>query len=187
MKLIILDRDGVINHDSDAYIKSPDEWQPIEGSLEAIARLNCAGYTVAIATNQSGISRGYFDLQTLSAIHRKMDDMLYQIGGRVDGVFFCPHGPGDKCLCRKPLPGLLEDIAERFSADLSGVHFVGDSMNDLRCAKKACALPVLVKTGKGERTLLEKDANGFANVPVFTNLSEVVDALLDKELETWVR
>lgn len=182
MKLVILDRDGVINHDSDAYIKNPDEWQPIPGSLEAIAKLNRAGYTVAVATNQSGISRGYFDLQTLSAIHRKMDDLLYQVGGRVDGIFFCPHGPRDKCACRKPLPGLLEDIASRFSMHLRGVHFIGDSINDLRCAKNAGALPILVKTGKGERTLLEKDASGFADVPVFNDLAEAVEALLDKEL-----
>lgn len=182
MKLVILDRDGVINHDSDAYIKSPDEWQPIPGSLDAIAKLNRAGYTVAVATNQSGISRGYFDLQTLSAMHRKMDDMLYQLGGRVDGIFFCPHGPRDECSCRKPLPGLLEDIASRFSTQLHGVHFIGDSINDLHCAKNAGALPVLVKTGKGERTLLEKDASGFADVPVFADLAEAVEALLDKEL-----
>jgi D-glycero-D-manno-heptose 1,7-bisphosphate phosphatase len=184
MKLIILDRDGVINRDSDAYIKSPDEWIPIPGSLEAIAKLNRAGYTVTVASNQSGLSRGYFDLQTLSAIHHKMDDMLSQLGGRVEGVFFCPHAPRDKCACRKPQPGLLLDISQRFSTPLDDVFYIGDTLSDLRCAKQAGALPVLVETGKGERTLLEKDANGFDDVPVFSDLAEAVDALLDQELES---
>lgn len=184
MKLIILDRDGVINQDSDAYIKSPDEWVPIPGSLEAIAKLNRAGYTVTVATNQSGLSRGYFDLQTLSAMHHKMDDMLSQLGGRVEGVFFCPHAPRDKCACRKPQPGLLLDISRRFSVPLEEVFYVGDSISDLLSAKQAGAKPVLVKTGKGERALLEKDANGFSDIPVFADLAEVVDALLDKELES---
>jgi D-glycero-D-manno-heptose 1,7-bisphosphate phosphatase len=184
MKLIILDRDGVINQDSDAYIKSPEEWIPIPGSLEAIARLNRAGYTVTVATNQSGLSRGYFDLQTLSAMHHKMDDMLSLLGGRVEGIFFCPHAPRDKCACRKPQPGLLLDIGRRFSVPLEEVFYVGDTISDLLCAKQAGAKPVLVKTGKGERTALEMDANGFNDVPVFSNLAEVVDALLDKELES---
>ncbi len=182
MKLIILDRDGVINQDSDAYIKSPDEWVPIPGSLEAIAKLNRAGYTVTVASNQSGLSRGYFDLQTLSAMHHKMDDMLSQLGGRVEGVFFCPHAPRDKCACRKPQPGLLLDISRRFSAPLNDVFYIGDTLSDLRCAQQAGAKPVLVKTGKGERTLLEKDANGFDDVPVYSDLAEAVDALLDKEM-----
>lgn len=161
MKLIILDRDGVINHDSDSYIKSPEEWIPLPGSLEAIARLNRAGYTVTVASNQSGISRGYFDLKALAAMHRKMDDMLALLGGRVEAVFFCPHGPRDKCLCRKPLPGLLQDIGQRFSMPLKEVFFIGDTISDMRCAKSAGARSVLVKTGKGERTLLEKAAAGF--------------------------
>lgn len=181
MKLIILDRDGVINQDSDEYIKSPDEWVPIEGSLEAIAKLNRAGYTATVASNQSGLARGYFDLQTLSAIHKKMEDMLATKGGRIDGVFFCPHAPRDKCNCRKPLPGLLEEIAQRFSVNLKQVFFVGDTISDMQCATSAGAKPVLVKTGKGERTLLVKDEKGFADVPVFENLLEVVNALLDNE------
>lgn len=182
-KLIILDRDGVINRDSDAYIKSPGEWLPLPGSLEAIARLNRAGYTVTIATNQSGISRGYFDLKALSAMHRKMDDMLSLLGGRIEGVFFCPHGPRDKCLCRKPQPALLQDISRRFSVPLNEVFFVGDTISDLQCAKNAGARAVLVKTGKGERTLLEKDAKGFSDVPVYDDLAEVVTALLNGELK----
>jgi D-glycero-D-manno-heptose 1,7-bisphosphate phosphatase len=181
VKLIILDRDGVINHDSDAYIKSADEWIPVDGSLQAIARLNRAGYTVAVASNQSGIARGYFDLQALSTMHKKMQDMLTEVGGRVDGVFFCPHGPRDKCSCRKPLPGLLQQIAQRFSVKLNDVFFVGDTLSDLQCAHNAGAKPVLVKTGKGAHTLLVKDENGFADVPVFKDLSEVVDALLANE------
>jgi D-glycero-D-manno-heptose 1,7-bisphosphate phosphatase len=180
-KLIILDRDGVINHDSDAYIKSPEEWIPIDGSLEAIARLTRGGYTVTVASNQSGISRGYFDLQTLAAMHRKMDELLVPLGGRVEAVFFCPHSPRDKCACRKPQPGLLNEISQRFSMPLDDVLFVGDTINDVNCALNAGARPVLVKTGKGERATLEKDSKGFADVPVFADLAEVVDALLDAE------
>ena len=118
MKLIILDRDGVINHDSDDYIKSPDEWQPIDGSLEAIARLNHAGYTIAIASNQSGLARGYFDIEVLTAMHKKMDELLAKMGGRIDAIFYCPHGPDDACHCRKPKPGMLLDIGQRFNVPL---------------------------------------------------------------------
>lgn len=152
MKLLILDRDGVINHDSDDFIKSPDEWVPIPGSLEAIARLNHAGWHVVIASNQSGIGRGLFDINTLNAIHRKMLKELAGVGGRIDAIFFCPHAPEDHCSCRKPKPGLFHDIARRYELEtLDGVPAVGDSVRDLQAAQPlGCSLH-LVRTGKGER------------------------------------
>jgi D-glycero-D-manno-heptose 1,7-bisphosphate phosphatase len=152
MKLVILDRDGVINHDSDQYIKSPDEWRPIPGSLAAIARLNQAGYRVVVATNQSGVGRGLFETDTLLAIHDKMLKALTQVGGRLDAIFFCPHTNADNCDCRKPKPGMLKEIAGRFNADLAGVPAIGDSMRDLQAAIAAGAQPMLVLTGKGRKT-----------------------------------
>ncbi len=152
MKLIILDRDGVINFDSDRFIKSPDEWKPIPGSLEAIARLNQAGYRVVIATNQSGIGRGLFDMATLNAIHDKLYRALAQVGGRIDALFYCPHSADLNCPCRKPRPGMLEEIARRFNTDLSGVPAIGDALRDLEAAVAVGAQPVLVLTGKGRHT-----------------------------------
>lgn len=178
MKLIIIDRDGVINEDSDAYIKSPEEWIPVPGSLEAIARLNRAGYRVAVATNQSGLSRGYFDLTTLSLIHRKMDAQLAEVGGTIDAIFYCPHGPKDDCECRKPQPGLLIDISERFQTNLEDVYFVGDTMSDIKAAIAARAKPILVKTGKGRNTVKLLKENGLSKVPVYKNLAVVVDDIL---------
>ncbi|MGA8008346.1 MAG: D-glycero-beta-D-manno-heptose 1,7-bisphosphate 7-phosphatase [Thiomonas sp.] len=152
MKLLILDRDGVINQDSDDFIKSPDEWIPIPGSLEAIARLNHEGWHVVVASNQSGIGRGLFDMTTLNAIHRKMHKELAAAGGRIDAIFFCPHAPEDHCSCRKPKPGLFQDIARRYEMPtLDGVHAVGDSVRDLQAGQPlGCGLH-LVRTGKGER------------------------------------
>ncbi len=151
MKLVILDRDGVINHDSDQFIKSPEEWKPIPGSLTAIARLNQAGYRVVVATNQSGIGRGLFETDTMIAIHDKMFKALAQVGGHIDAIFFCPHTQEDNCECRKPKPGMLREIAARFNADLAGVPAIGDSMRDLEAAAAAGAQPVLVLTGKGRK------------------------------------
>lgn len=176
MRLIILDRDGVINQDSDEYIKSPDEWVPISGSLEAIARLNRADYRVVVASNQSGLARGYFDLDTLSQIHEKMYRMLASHGGRIDAVFFCPHGPEDSCACRKPQPGLLEEISSRLRVSLDGVPAVGDSLRDIEAARAVGAKPILVRTGKGERTLAKGD--GLDDVPVYEDLAAYVAALL---------
>ena len=151
MKLVILDRDGVINHDSDQYIKSPDEWKPIPGSLTAIARLNQAGYRVVVATNQSGIGRGLFETDTMIAIHDKMVRALGQVGGHIDAIFFCPHTNDDNCECRKPKAGMFREIAARFNADLTGVPAIGDSLRDLQAAEAAGAQPVLVLTGKGRK------------------------------------
>jgi len=153
LKLLILDRDGVINQDSDAYIKSLEEWVPIPGSVEAIAQLSKAGWTVAVATNQSGIARGYYSLATLEAMHARLRTLVAEQGGEVGHIVYCPHGPDEGCACRKPKPGMLRAIADHYHADLHGVWFVGDSKGDLEAALAVGAQPVLVKTGKGERTL----------------------------------
>ncbi|MDQ5849783.1 MAG: D-glycero-beta-D-manno-heptose 1,7-bisphosphate 7-phosphatase [Pseudomonadota bacterium] len=152
MKLIILDRDGTINHDSDHHIKSREEWRPIKGSLEAIARLNHAGYRIVVATNQSGIARGLFDTRTLFAIHDMLQRAVAQVGGRIDAFFFCPHAADAGCKCRKPAPGMLLEIGTRFNVALKDVSMVGDSQRDLEAAAAAGARPVLVLTGKGKAT-----------------------------------
>ncbi len=180
MKLVILDRDGVVNYDSDEYIKSPDEWIPIEGSLRAIVRLNREGYRVVIVTNQSGVARGLFSREMLGRIHTKMLDAIRSKGGDIDAIFICPHGPGEGCRCRKPLPGLFEEIADRLKVNLSGVYAVGDSERDVMAARAVMAQPVLVRTGKGERAL--KKSKHLADVPVFDDLAAFTDALLSDEL-----
>lgn len=152
MKIVILDRDGVINFDSPLYIKSPAEWKPIPGSPEAIARLNQAGYRVVVATNQSGVGRGLFDMDTLNAIHDKMHKAVALAGGRIDAIFFCPHAAEADCHCRKPKPGMLEEVAARYNLSLPGVPVVGDSLRDLESAAKVGAQPILVLTGKGAKT-----------------------------------
>jgi D-glycero-D-manno-heptose 1,7-bisphosphate phosphatase len=162
MKLVILDRDGVINRDSATFIKNPNEWIPIPGSLEAIALLNQHGYRVAVATNQSGIARGYFDMATLNAIHDKMHKALAQVGGRIDAVFYCPHAADDHCECRKPKTGMLEEIGRRFNIELNKVPGVGDALRDLQAFDKAGCQPYLVRTGKGEETY------NLADVPMNT-------------------
>ncbi|MDO9371674.1 MAG: D-glycero-beta-D-manno-heptose 1,7-bisphosphate 7-phosphatase [Gammaproteobacteria bacterium] len=178
MKLIILDRDGVINYDSDEFIKSPDEWVPIPGSLESIARLNRAGYTVVVASNQSGVGRGLFDLSTLHQIHEKMQREVARVGGKVDAIFFCPHTPDDHCDCRKPKPGLLLDVAKKFACELTGVPAVGDSLRDIEAAQAVGAKPVLVRTGKGGEVV--KSGKLPAGVEVCDDLVAFVDALLVK-------
>jgi len=180
MRLVILDRDGVINEDSDAYIKSPKEWVPISGSLEAIARLNRADYRVVVATNQSGVARGLFTLDTLNRIHERMHRALAELGGHVDAIFFCPHAPDDLCTCRKPKPGLLQEIEQRLGVSLHGVPAIGDSLRDLQAAQAVGALPLLVLTGKGLLTQ-RKLVDSTADVPVFENLAAAVDALLESE------
>ena len=155
MKLVILDRDGVINYDSEHYIKSPSEWRPLPGSIEAIARLNQNGWRIAVATNQSGIGRGLFDMATLNAINDKMMEMVFRQGGRIDALFFCPHTAAEKCTCRKPLTGMYEEIAARFHTELKGVPCVGDSLKDLQAAESVGGQPILVLTGKGAKTRAE--------------------------------
>jgi D-glycero-D-manno-heptose 1,7-bisphosphate phosphatase len=176
MQLIILDRDGVINFDSDQFIKSPEEWKPIPGSLEAIARLNQAGYRVVVSTNQSGVGRGLFDMPTLNAIHDKMHKACALVGARIDAVFFCPHTAESHCQCRKPKPGMLEEIAARYNVSLSGVPAVGDSLRDLQSAATMGALPYLVLTGKGAKTQAE---GGLPEgTQVFANLAAVAAKLV---------
>jgi len=177
MKLIILDRDGVINEDSDEYIKNAEEWVPINGSLEAIAQLNHSGYTVVVVSNQSGVARGYFDIETLSSMHKKMDEMLKMVGGGVDAVFYCPHGPDDGCDCRKPRPGMLLDVGQRYNVPLSEVYFIGDSMSDVNAARSAHAMPILVRTGKGKKAekILSAEKR---DVPIFDDLAAAVTSIL---------
>lgn len=176
MKLIILDRDGVINYDSDAFIKSPAEWIPIPGSLEAIARLNQTGYRVVVSTNQSGVARGYFNMMTLNAIHQKMHTAAQAVGAEIDAVFFCPHAADDNCDCRKPKAGMLRAVARRFNINLKGVPTVGDSLRDLQAGFLVGCEPFLVLTGKGERTL---EKGGLPpGTAIYPNLSAVVDHLL---------
>jgi len=191
VSLVILDRDGVINHDSDDYIKSPDEWQPLPGSLEAIARLCRADYTVVVATNQAGVGRGLFSQEMLIRIHRKMASSIRDKGGRLDSVFFCPHSPAEQCGCRKPKPGMLLEISDRLGIGLSGVPVVGDSLRDLEAAEAAGAIPVLVKTGRGRLTQ-EKLSKGelphtLGQTPVYADLAAFTDAVLDGRLESVAR
>lgn len=175
MKLVILDRDGVINEDSDDYIKSPAEWRPIPGSLEAIVKLKHAGFRVVVASNQSGLSRGLFDYDTLFAIHDKMTRMLADIGTQLDGIFFCPHGPPDGCHCRKPGTGMLDDIERRFGGSINGVPLVGDSRSDLEAARAAGAQPVLVRTGK---SLCDIPNEVLTGVDTHDDLATAADALI---------
>jgi len=175
MKLVILDRDGVINVDSDQFIKNPEEWKPIPGSLEAIARLSHSGFHVVVATNQSGVGRGLFDMAMLNAIHDKMYRALGQYGGRIDAVFYCPCAADHNCDCRKPKPGMFHEIAQRFGMELAGVPSVGDSLRDLQAAHAAGAQPILVRTGKGRKT--EAAGNLPPGTQVFADLAEAVRAI----------
>ncbi|MCH9670838.1 MAG: D-glycero-beta-D-manno-heptose 1,7-bisphosphate 7-phosphatase [Gammaproteobacteria bacterium] len=179
-KLVLLDRDGVINVQppNGEYVTSANEWSAIPGSLEAIARLNRAGYRVVVATNQSGVGRGLFDVETLHQIHEKMHRQLVEYGGHIDAIFYCPHHPDDGCSCRKPLPGMLHEAAERLHCSLAGVPYVGDSARDLEAAAAAGADPVLVETGNGSQTL--SDLTKAARTPpsVYADLAGMVDAFL---------
>jgi D-glycero-D-manno-heptose 1,7-bisphosphate phosphatase len=177
LKLVILDRDGVINVDSDDYIKSVAEWEPIPGSLEAIARLNNAGINVAVATNQSAVARGLCDLDDINAIHQALQMRLSAVGGRIEVIAFCHHGPTNGCECRKPLPGLLQEIRRRTGYPLDGTPMIGDSLRDLEAARRVGATPILVRTGKGLRTEAKLPA-AFALVPIYDDLASAVDALL---------
>ncbi|HKU47366.1 MAG TPA: D-glycero-beta-D-manno-heptose 1,7-bisphosphate 7-phosphatase [Burkholderiales bacterium] len=175
MKLVILDRDGTINHDSDHYIKSLEEWRPLKGSLEAIARLAQAGYRIVVATNQSGIARGLFTTRTLFEIHEALQRAAAQVGGRVDAFFFCPHAADSRCDCRKPEPGMLLEIARRFNVSLKDVYMVGDSLKDTQAAAAAGARPVLVLTGKGRKT---RDEGGLPEgTQVFPDLAAFAEHL----------
>lgn len=176
-RYVLLDRDGVINHDSDEFIKSPEQWLPIEGSLEAIALFTEHGYKVVVITNQSGLARGLLDAAALEKIHAKMQRMAAEKGGKIDAIYFCPHGPDDGCSCRKPKPGLLETFAADNNVNLSGIAFIGDSLRDLQAAQAAGASPILVKTGKGRKTLTE---NPNLDIPVFESLYDAAKHLTSR-------
>ena len=184
--IVVLDRDGVINHDSDHYIKSIEEFVPIAGSIEAMGRLSHEGWRIFVATNQSGLARGLFDLQTLHAMHSKLQLQLEELGGTIEAVFFCPHGPETGCLCRKPAPGLLQDIAARVGGHLKDVPVIGDSHRDMVAAVSVGARPILVKTGKGDKTILAHQSGekvlpaAPGGIPVFADLSHAAMGLLDK-------
>lgn len=179
MKLVILDRDGVINQDSAAFIKHPDEWIALPGSLDAIARLSRANWRVVIASNQSGLARGLFDMQGLNAIHAKLRREVVQAGGMIDAIFVCPHGPNDGCDCRKPKPGMFRDIARRYDMGLKGVPAVGDSLRDLQAAAQAGCSPWLVMTGNGQKTLNAGDLP--AGTQTGADLAAIVDGWLAEE------
>jgi D-glycero-D-manno-heptose 1,7-bisphosphate phosphatase len=181
MKLIILDRDGTINEDRDDFVKSPDEWVPIPGALEAIARLNDAGWRTVIATNQSGLGRGTFDMAALNAMHIKLNQMLAKQGGRIDAIFFCPHAPDESCNCRKPLPGLFEQIGERYAVALRDVPAVGDSLRDLLAGAAVGCKPHLVRTGKAAKmdaAQIEELCNLVPGTRVHADLNAFADHII---------
>lgn len=176
--MVVLDRDGVVNRDSDEFIKSPAEWEPLPGSIEAIADLSQAGFLVTLATNQSGLARGLFDLAALDSIHEKFRELVKSHGGAVGGIFYCPHGPEDGCSCRKPATGLLRQIEARFACSLRDCWFIGDSLRDLQAARTHGCRPVLVRTGNGTKTEKLLKINDLESIYVFENLRHAADALL---------
>lgn len=191
MKLIILDRDGVINHDRDDYVKSADECVPIDGSIDAITRLYKAGFTVVVATNQSGLARGKFDLDDLEAMHEKITGLVEEQGAELGAIFYCPHSPEDNCKCRKPMPGMVDAIEAEFNISAEGFYFVGDSLRDMQAAITKGCKPALVKTGNGEKTLAQlADANLQTDAPVmapdqvqvFDDLASAADFIIANDL-----
>ena len=181
MKIIVLDRDGVINQDSDEYIRSAEEFVPIEGSIAAIVRLCAAGFRVVVATNQSGLARNYFDEDQLSEMHHLLCSMVEQAGGEISGIFYCPHHPDEGCNCRKPKTGLLEQIEAEYLCSLKGSYFVGDSFKDIEAARSFSCKPILVLTGKGIETQQKLVASNMDTVPVYENLSLAVSDIVDTQ------
>lgn len=178
--LVILDRDGVINRDSKEFVKNTNEWVPLDGSIEAIADLSRAGFTVAVASNQSGIARGLFDPNALDAMHSKLDTLVEAAGGKVDRIVVCPHGPDDGCRCRKPKPGLIEDLLDHYGVDAGSVLVVGDSLRDLEAASAAGALPILVRTGNGSKTAAALTGD-LSSVATFEDLRDFASSLLESD------
>lgn len=177
-RLVILDRDGVINEDSDDYIKSLDEWKPVPGSVAAIARLSRAGYKVAVATNQSGLARGYFDEITLANMHALLCELVEEQGGQIDAICYCPHGPDEGCRCRKPAPGLLEQIGEELRMPIAGAWYVGDTAKDLELGLAMHCRPILVRTGKGRLTEQKLDARTRSEVMIVDDLAAAAERIL---------
>ncbi|MCP1728158.1 D-glycero-D-manno-heptose 1,7-bisphosphate phosphatase [Natronospira proteinivora] len=184
MRLVILDRDGTINEESDDYIKSAEEWHALPGSLEAIARLNRGGWRVVVASNQSGLGRGYFTPSDLLGVHQKIQALLKTHGGEIDAFFFCPHHPDDGCHCRKPKPGMLHDIGKRFQTALKHVPVIGDTEKDVEAARAAGARPILVLTGRGRATREQLEAEDrLSGIEVFDNLAAAANVLLSEHGE----
>ena len=175
---VLLDRDGVINYDSDNYIKSAEEWRPIPGSLEAIALFNNHGFKVIVITNQSGLSRGFYDEATLTKIHEKMHRLAKKKGGGIEHIYYCPHGPDDNCSCRKPKPGLLLEFAKEKNSSLANIFFIGDKYADIQAAEAAGANPILVKTGKGQKTIKN---NPEINHPIFDTLYDAAKFIISEK------
>lgn len=183
MTIIVLDRDGVINYDADGYVKSADEWTPLPGSIDAMAALSRAGYQLVLATNQSGLALGLFDLDDLEAMHAKMRALVEDAGGEIAAIFYCPHGPDDRCRCRKPATGLLDAIEAEFDTSLHDCYMVGDKLKDLQAALGKGCKPVLVKTGAGEQTLqqlISEPDERLADTAVFDDLAQFSDFLLQQ-------
>ena len=178
MKIVILDRDGVINQDSDAYIKSPEEWIPIDGSIQAIADLCIAGFKVVVATNQSGLGRKLFSNDDLTSMHSKLRELVEHANGKISGIFYCPHLPSDHCNCRKPKTGLLEKIEQDLRCSLKASPFIGDSVRDIQAALNHGCKPVLVKTGNGNNAFTELKALGVNDFDVFSNLAEAAESII---------
>ena len=183
-KLVLLDRDGVINHDSDDYIKNEDEWIPLPGSIEAITLLSRAGFIVCVATNQSGLARGLFDEYALARMHELMCTLVEESGGRVDAIFYCPHSPDDDCDCRKPKPGLLNQIETQFSQTVLDAWFIGDSEKDIDAALAKGCKPILVLTGKGNLTSDSLDAKKLSHILVFDNLLSATKFVISEQGST---
>lgn len=179
MPFIILDRDGVINYDSEFYIKNPDEWIAIPGSLEAIAQLNRLGYRVLVATNQSGVARGFYDLAMLDQIHEKFQRELAAVGGIVEEIFYCPHHPEEKCICRKPQPGMFQQIQKKYPINLAETYFVGDNLSDVQVAKLVGCKPLFVLSGKNKNVLVENPE--LTKIPYFADLAAAVSHILQEE------
>ena len=181
-KWILLDRDGVINQDSPNYIRTPEQWQPISGSLEAITKLTLANISIAVITNQSGVGRGLYSIDELNKINKKMIKQVSLLGGKINDIFFCPHTPEKNCLCRKPEPGLIHQFAKKYQIDLKSenLFFVGDALRDLQAAVAAHCCPILVKTGNGQKTS-QLEHPVLHNTPVFSHLADFVNHLLDEK------
>lgn len=176
-RLVILDRDGVINHDSPEFVRTPGEWLPIDGSIEAIASLSGAGFTVAVASNQSGIGRKLIDRPAVEAMHDKLRSLVKLAGGDVERIVYCPHLPGDGCDCRKPAPGMYWQLSRHYGVPLDGVPVIGDSERDLRAARAVNGRPLLVLTGNGRETAAALKNRG-EDIEIFADLAAAARQLI---------
>ena len=184
MKLIILGRDGILNEYRDDHVKAPAEWVPIPGALEAVSRLNHAGWHAVVATNQAGIGRGMIDMASVNLIHAHMNKLMQAQGARLDAVFFCPHTPEEQCDCRKPLPGMMLEIGERYGVDLDHVPVAADTLRDLQAAHAAGCEPHLVRTGRAAQlddAVVEQWCKQVPGVRVHADLSAMAEQLIARD------